>query len=137
MKNLKDAVYAKFVAVDGGGLHNSFYITIGGKLYYERAKQKATLPYAVYHIISDVPEWTFTTYFEKVRIQINLFSSSNSDGEVEDMYTALKALFDWCDLAIVGNVHLYMRRELARLSRDPEDDVWCYNVDYEIMTERI
>jgi hypothetical protein len=135
MKNLKDAIYAKFIQDNGG--HNSFYTAIGGRLYYERAKQKATLPYAVYNLISDVPDWTFTTFFERARIQFNLYSSDNSDGEVEDMYTALKDLFDWCDLTtITGNVHLYMRRELARLSRDSEDDVWDYQVDYEIMMEK-
>ena len=135
MKNLSIALTTKFTETVGG-LHNSLYLLIPNKLYKERAKQTAVLPYAVYHIVSDVPEWTFNTFFEKVRIQFDLYSDQESSSQVEDMYTALKALFDWCTLAITGNVHVYMRRELARLSRDPVDDCWAYQIDYEIMTER-
>jgi hypothetical protein len=110
---------------------------VSGKLYKERAPQTATLPYAVYHIISNVPTWTFNTFFETTRIQFNLYApSSDSSSTIEDMYTNLKALFDWCTLVISGNTHLYRRRELARLTRDPEDDCWTYNVDYELMMER-
>jgi hypothetical protein len=136
MKNLKNAIYAKFVALDGDGNRNSFYTSVSGQLYYERAKQKATLPYAVYKLITNVPDWTFTTFFEDARIQFDLYSSSNSDEEVEDMYTNLKALYDWCELVISGNTHLWMRRELARPSKDPTDDNWVYNVDYMIKMER-
>lgn len=132
MKNLTTAMLVLFSALP----HNAFYTSVSGKLYKERAPQTATLPYAVYHIISDVPTWTFTTTFENTRIQFDLYSKEESSSEVEDMYTNLKALFDWCSLTITGNVHLYMRRELARLSKDPVDDVWGYNVDYLTMMEK-
>jgi len=105
-------------------------------LYKERAKQNATLPYAVFRIIINVPEWGFTNYYEKVRIQFDLYSKENSSSQVEDMYTNLKSLFDWCTLIVSGNTCLYMRRELARLSSDPEDDYWHYVIDYEIMLEK-
>jgi len=135
MKNLKNAIYTKFTALIGAS-HNSFYSAISGKLYYERAPQDATLPYAVYTIVSDVPDWNFTNNFENVRLQFNLYSADSfDDEEVEDMYTALKALYDWCSLSITNSVLVYMRRANARLSRDPEDDNWMYSVDYEVMTE--
>lgn len=135
MKNLKTAIYTKFTELIVG-VHNSFYNAVSGKLYFERAPANAVLPYAVYHLISDVTTWNFSHDFEEVRIQVDLFSSSDSSSEVEDLYTALKALFDWCSLNITGSTCIYMRRENARLSRDPQDDNWTYNVDYQIMTEK-
>ena len=132
MKNLTTAMLVLFNATP----HNAFYTSVSGKLYKERAPQNAVLPYVVFHIISDVYECTFTSDFERIRIQFDLFSSENSSSQVEDMYTNLKALFDWATLTITENVHLYMRRELARLSKDPEEDVWRYIIDYEIMMEK-
>ena len=136
MKNLTTALMTLFNSTEGGA-HNAFYTSVSGKLYKERASQDATLPYAVYHIISNVAEYTFTTFFEKTRIQFDLYAPvSDSSSVVEDMYTNLKALFDWCTLVISDNTHLYMRRELARLSRDPTDDCWMYQIDYELFMER-
>ncbi len=132
MKNLTTSIMTLFNATP----HNAFYTSVSGQLYKERAKQNATLPYAVFHIISNVPEWGFTNYYEKVRIQFDLYSKENSSSQVEDMYTNLKSLFDWCTLTVSGNTYLYMRRELARLSRDPEDDYWAYQCDYIVFMER-
>lgn len=135
MESLKKAIYTKFTA-EVGGVHNAFYTVLAGRFYFERAPQNAVLPYAVYHLISDVPDYNFTSTFETVRIQIDLFSSSQSSTEVDSFYEKLKLLFDWCSLTVAGNVHLYMKRVLARQSQDPEDDNWTYNVDYEIMLEK-
>jgi hypothetical protein len=135
MKELSEALFTKFNEVSNGS-HHPLYDLVSGKFYKERAPQKATLPYVVYHIISIVPEWTFTTNFEKFRIQFDLFSNSNDSTQVENMYTGLRELFDWRQLVVDGYDHVYMRRELARLVRDPEDDAWEYNVDYEIYIEQ-
>lgn len=136
MDTLKTAIYTKFSATTGGS-HNTFYNAVNGKLYYERAPQDATLPYAVYSIINDDPDWTFTTFFEKITITFNLFSEDESSSEIEDMYTYLEDLFDWCSFTMADHVLVYMRREQGRLSRDPEDDTWQYGVDYLIMTESV
>ena len=133
MKNLTTALMSHFNDATAGP-HNAFWISVAGKLRKERGKQTDIPPYAVYHIISDVPTWTFNTFFETVRIQFDLYSKLESSSEIEDMYTNLKALFDWCELTITGNT--YMRRELARLTKDPTDDCWVYNVDYLVMFER-
>jgi hypothetical protein len=129
MRNLTTALMTYFNKTEGG-VHNSFWISITGKLRKEKAEQTDTLPYAVYHIISDVPSWTFSSDFEDVRIQFDLYSQLESSSQIEDMYTNLKALFDWCSLTVTGSTHLYMRRESARLTKDPEDSVWHYSVDY-------
>ena len=63
MKTLTTALMTKFTEISGG-VHNSLYILTSGKLYKERGKQNAVMPYAVYHIISNVPEWNFCSEFE-------------------------------------------------------------------------
>lgn len=136
MRNLTTALMTLFNKTEGG-VHNSFWVTVNGKLRKERAEQTDTLPYAVYHIISDTYEFTFTSDFEKTRIQFDLYSDKESSLEVETMYTQLKQLFDWCSLTIEGNTHLYMKRELARLTKDPEDDCWHYICDYELFMEKL
>jgi len=135
MSNLTTALMTHFNALSAG-VHNAFWLSIAGKLRKERGKQTDVPPYAVYHIISDVYSFTFTSDFETVRIQFDLYSKLESSSEIEDMYTNLKALFDWCELTITGNTHLYMRRELARLTKDPQDAVWTCQVDYSIMLEK-
>lgn len=135
MKNLTTALMSHFNALSAG-VHNAFWLSIAGKLRKERGLQTDVPPYAVYHIISDVPSWTFSSDFSDVRIQFDLYSKLESSSEIEDMYTNLKLLFDWCELNVVGSTHLYMRRELARLTKDPQDAVWTYNVDYTIKLEK-
>jgi len=133
MKNLTNAIYSLFTATTGG-VHNAFYTDIGGRLYKNKADQDAPLPYAVYFLVSDTPEFTFTDTFEDVLIQFNLHSESSSSSNIEDMYTHLKALYDWCSLTITDNTHLFMRRESANLITD-EDGDWQYSVTYRIMME--
>jgi len=134
MKVVSEAIFNKFNEQDQGSRH-PLYNLVSGKLYKERAPQDATLPYVVYHIISVVPDWTFNTDFEKIRIQFDLFSKTNDSTQVENMYTYLQELYDWRSLVVAGYDHVWMRRELARLVRDPEDDVWQYTVDYEVFIE--
>jgi hypothetical protein len=134
IKDLTTALMTKFTATWGGD-HNTLYNLTNGQMFKERALQEATPPYVVYHIISDVPEWNFCSDFEKVRIQFNLYSNEESSTEIENLYAALQSLFDWTTLTVTGWKHIWMKRELARLSRDPEDDDWFYTVDYEIYLE--
>jgi hypothetical protein len=136
MKTLNTAIRSRFDALDGG-VHNGLYLQTSGQLYKDRAKQDAVLPYVVYHMITDVPEWTFDTDFERVRIQFDLYSDDESSSEIEDLYTALKALYEWQTLIVEGWTHVHMKRLLARGPfRDPGDDNWTYNVDFEILIEK-
>lgn len=134
MIDIINGLYTKFTELTNGA-HNTFYNDISGRLYRELANQGTTLPYAVFHVIDQVPDITFDTNFETVRIQFDLISDSESDSEIEDMYTHLKDLYDWAELSISGYRHLEMKRELAKFSRDQETGYWVYNVDYLIYVE--
>ena len=138
MDDLTNALYAHFSELIGG-VHNSFYLAVGGRLYDTQASETAAFPYSVYTVIDDVPIWSFTTFFEDTRIQFDIFSDNNSAVEIDGIYTKLKSLFDWCQLEIANNTFLYMRRELVRRFREaePQASYWHYIIDYLVSMERI
>jgi hypothetical protein len=135
VKNLSDAIKSKFTG-------SSFSTSIGGRFYKGRAPQKPTWPYAVYFIISDVPRNTFTDRIEDVIIQFSIFSSASGSTEIEDIFTNLKSLFDFCTLAITGNTHLEMERQGASLTSGELDiaegtgEYWQYDVDYNVLMKK-
>ena len=122
---------------------SSFLSDVQSRLFKGRAPEGAQYPYAVYSIVSDVPEKTYTEAFENVLIQFSLFSSASGSTEIEDMFTHLKALYDECTLNILGGVDdfIWMKRENATLMIEDHTtpsgtvQVWHYAVDYEIMTQ--
>ncbi len=91
MLNLMTAFYTHFTETTGSpAVNNAFYSAISGRMYNTQAPETATLPYAVYQLISDTPSWNFHHYFfETLRIQVDLFSSAEDDAEIEAIYTAL------------------------------------------------
>jgi len=133
MKYLSTALMAKFRETP----HNNFYTIISGQLFKEVAKQTATKPYAIFHIISNTPDPNFTSEVEKLRIQFDLYSSEHTSDQIEDMFTYLKELFDWCLLTVSGNTFVYMKRLSANLGKDIEDDIWNLRSDFEVCIEHI
>jgi hypothetical protein len=120
----------------------ALYGKISDRLYKGHAPDGATYPYVVFMLISDVPADTFTEKLDDVLIQFSLFSSASSSGEVEDIYTALKLLYDDCSLILTPTTLIWMKRENATLmmedhtTPDGTVEVWHYAVDYNIIQQR-
>jgi len=114
--------------------HNNFYTSIGSRLYNTQAPQNAIFPFAVFTIVSNINEFTFTTSFENTLVQFSLFSTSESVQEVKDMFSHCKILFDWCELSVSGYDFLYMRRENSYLTKD-DRPAWQRIVEYRIYDE--
>ena len=135
MKNLATALYAKIAG-------SAFSTSIGGRLYQARAPQGVTWPYAVYYLISDVPRDTFTDRLEEVIVQFSIFSSSSESTEIEDAFTNLCALYDYCVLTITSATHLLMDRQGASLTSVPADteagtgEYWQYDCDFLVSLKR-
>ena len=135
MTELSTAIMTKFNATSGDpAVNNTFYTSIGGRLYNTQAPQAAIFPFAVFTEISDLYEFTFTTSFENILFQFALFSTEESVQEVENMFSYCKTLFDWCTLSPSGYTHLYMRRESSHLTKD-DRPAWMRIVEYRIMCE--
>ena len=107
---------------------------LAGSLYFTEAIQTATYPYGVYHLISDVPSWTFDSDMEGYIIQFNLYSKNSSSTEVNTAFTALTALYDDCELTVTDYTPILMWREMSLLTR--ESDIWNYTVQYRIMNQK-
>lgn len=130
MKNLTTAIYSKF---NGSALDTD----IGGRLYKAEAPDGAEFPYAVYFVLSDVPEYPGGKTIEQFWIQFSLFSSAAGSTEVEDMLTHLRTLYDDCVLTITGNTPIYfmrgnfisMRDEIATAAGTI--GVWHYVQEYD------
>ena len=135
MKNLSTGLFTKFTG-------SAFSTSIGGRLYKARAPQNPTWPYAVYYIITDVPQDTFTDKIEEALIQFSVFSQASGSTEIEDIVTNLKALFDNCSLTITGNTHIMMNRQGSSLTSIPEDTIagtgeyFQCDVEYEVTMQK-
>jgi len=136
MKALYTAIYSKFTA-EVAGAHNSFYTAIGGRLYFAEAPQGATFPYCVYSMISNTPEYFFNDeLYEEFLIQFSLFDQDSSAGDIGTNVGYLKSLFDDCSITVASYGHLLFEREMGRLLRDAENNIWHYAVDYNVILEK-
>jgi len=127
MQVLFTGIYAKF---DG----NAALKAVINGMYFTEAPQDAVMPYIVYHKISGVPDYTFTEDMENVIIQFNIFDDHSSSTTINDIYTKLTALFDWCSLTVAGWDSIYMKRELDNLNRS--NDIWNYFAQYRLEIQR-
>ncbi len=131
MQVLFEGIYDEFTGSTGAG---SLYAELGGRLHFTEAPQGQTYPYGVYHLISDVPSWTFDADMENYLIQFNLYSEESSSTDINTAFAVLTTLYDWCDLDVDGYSHIYMKRELSNLTR--ENDIWNYFIQYRLEVQK-
>ena len=127
MQVLFQGIYTKFsndVALSGA---------VTG-MYLTEAPQGTAYPYIVYHKITGTPDWTFSEDMENVIIQFNIFDDHSSSTTINDIYTKLKALYDWCSLTISGWDSIYMKRELDHLTK--ENGIWNYFVQFRLEIQK-
>ena len=116
---------------------NSFYTSIGGRYYSEKAPQRVTFPYCVGHIITIVPNDTFEEWLDKIDIQFSIYSNDGcSSIELGNIYEYLKTLFDNKLLTVSGHVHYNMDRTFANPRWIPGEEVWQYIVGYTMTIEK-
>jgi len=115
------------------GLYNKYLSNAALKavitgFYFTEAPQDAVMPYVVYHLVSNVADWTYTEDMENSLIQFSIFDDHSSSTTINDIYEKLTALFDWCVLTVEGYSHIYMKREFNILTRG--NDIWEYVIQY-------
>ena len=137
MKELQAAILGKFSALSGNpAVHNSLYLSLGGKLFYSKAKQNSTLPYGVFYFQPIVHDYLFIEEFDYVIVQFSLFDENESVSNIGDMENYLKTLFDWCTLTVSNYTFLKMERVLIRPAEWlPEDSVWQSVIQYRVSLE--
>ena len=121
MKELFTGIYSKYNG------NEALKAAITG-FYFTEAPQDAAMPYVVYNLVSNVPDWTYTEDMENSLIQFSIFDDHSSSTTINDIYEKLTALFDWCVLTIEGYSHIYMKREFNILTRG--NDIWKCVIQY-------
>lgn len=135
MKAIEEAIMNRYGQPAGA----AFKAVTPGGLYNTEAPQKAqdNGAYAVFTLIDDSPEWTFTSECEDVLMQFTLVSYDRSVIDINDMFEKLKGFLDFVKLSVAGYDSIECRRQPgANKVRDPEADAWLYMVDYRILVQK-
>jgi hypothetical protein len=103
-------------------------------LYLTEAPQGTAYPYVVYHLISNVPNWTFTEDMENILIQFSIFDNNSSATTILSIFEKLKTLYDWCVLTVENYNSIYCKREFDILTR--ENDIWKLDVQYRMEIQK-
>ncbi len=109
-------------------------------MYKSQAPENTEFPYAVYRVVTNTPERTFSEDYENTTIQFSLFSIASGTTEIEGMFTNLKTLYDEQSFSITGSTLIWMRRATTvfnvedHITPNGTQRVWAYHVDFEIMT---
>jgi len=137
MKALTKAIYGKLTG-------SALEAYIPGRLYKGRALPGTEYPYVEYGVATGDPEYTFSDTFENVVIQFDIYSAEAGSTQVEDIYTALTALYDDCALSPTSETLVHMRRSNYNLISEEHStptpnsfqQVWHYSIDYDILIQR-
>lgn len=132
MKKLTTAIFGQMSG-------SAFGTAIGNRLFKGQAPDGTEYPYSVYQLVTNSPERTFTEDFENTTIQFSLFSTASGTTEIENMFSALKALYDEQPLTITGSTLVWMRRATTVFNVEDHTTptgtqrAWSYKVDFEIL----
>ena len=133
MKQLFTGIYSKFTT----GVP-TIYTNLSGRLRLHEAKQEELLPYCVYYMIGDSPDYYFGAErtFSTI-IQFSIFNEDRSSENCCTYFDNLTALYDECTLTVTGYTFLRMERTWAYLLRDEVAGVWQYTIQYRVTLEKL
>ena len=105
--------------------------SIPGGLFFEMAPQGATLPFAVYSMITSVPDYYLGGMsFELVQIQFDIYADTNVKRLTAQ--SALTSLYDDARPTVTGYTSIIMERSNVQLLRDgDQDQIFRAIVEYE------
>ena len=126
-----------------GGIQNSFWTDINGRLFDTEAPDNTEMPFAVYFIVSDVNEDTFTEETHEVHIQFSLFSDKSSSAEIKDMETHLATMLKDKVFTVSGWTVVTTRRVMASGPQVTKADVeagtgryWQTDIDFQLTVSK-
>lgn len=132
MKQLYAAIMTKFST----GVP-AIYTNLGGRLRLHEAEQDEALPYAVYYIIGDAPDYYFGDQVNfSTTLQFSIFDDNASAENISTYFDNLTALYDECTLTVATYGFLRMERTWAYPLRDEEEAVWQYTIQYRVTMEK-
>jgi len=107
--NLYEAFKAKFTDAPDG-ITNGLYDALQGRMYEDEAEAGASLPYAVFSIITSPKDRTFTEEYRDSLLQLDLFSDmSFGSAIIKNIYYQASILYDECAMDITGSTLVWCR----------------------------
>ena len=103
-------------------------------MYLTEAPQGTAYPYIVYHLISNIADWTYTEDMENSLIQFSIFDDHSSSKTILDIFEKLKTCFDWTVLTVAGYNSIYCKREFNILTRD--NSIWNLSCQYRMEIQK-
>jgi len=103
-------------------------------MYLTEAPQTAVMPYIVYHLISNVADWTYTEDMENSLIQFSIYDNNSSSVNILSIFEKLKTCYDWVVLTVTGYSSIYVKREFNILTR--ENSIWKMDVQFRTEIQR-
>jgi hypothetical protein len=137
MNVVKTGIYNLFTATSGSpAVHNSFYLGVGGRLYYDKAPQDVSFPYAVWGIITDTDSINFSSDKNEFVIQFDIFSDTATSEEIGNLQVYLKSLYHKSSPSITGYRVVHIRRTSSRGPfRDLDYEWWLYQARFILKIE--
>jgi hypothetical protein len=140
---MKNTITGLMTLFNSGG---TFYNDVAGRLFYSVAPAGTTLsdgPYAVFFVVSNVDDDTFSENQATLYIQFSLYSGTSSPAEILDMDTHLTAMLKDKTFAVSGATVVHSHRLQGNgptwTKADMElgtEGYWSLDVDYEIYINR-
>ena len=115
----------------------AIYTNLAGRLRLHEAEQDEALPYAVYYMIGDAPDYYFgEQLLHSTTLQFTIFADDASSENICTYFDNLTALYDECTLTVATYGFLRMERTWAYLLRDAEEAIWQYVIQYRVTMEK-
>lgn len=129
IRELATAIRQKFVS------STQLYSLLSGGLWFQRAPQNATYPYATLYIIAaDKEEYMGgpDDCMRRVQLQISIFSDVTDGGEqIALLAEKFNEAFDWCELWIHGYASVKLENTVTGPITNI-DDIWQAVLNYEV-----
>lgn len=127
MKQLFNGIYAIYNA--GGDFATN---TTG--LYLFEAPQGTAYPYATYKLVSGSVEHFFDGLeVEEPLVQFDIYDEDTDSSTIGGIYDDLKTMFDDALISVTGYGRVLFSRTSHTVLRHPEDNIWQYSADYEVI----
>lgn len=129
---LEQAIMTYFDA-ETGGSHNSAYTSVGGRFYNTEAEQNCDMPYIVFLVFTNTPDYYFQEILEDFFVQFSIYS--NTPLETDTILKYLTDLFDNAALTISDGTCLICQRQSTRSFPDIANRVFQASADYFIKVQ--
>lgn len=126
MESLFKAIYTKYAA------DAPLVAALTGGMRLAKVADKTTPPYAVYDMVSNVPEWTFDgTTIERARIQFSIVAADLET--LNDCAKKLMACFDMGVLDFPDDDYATVGLIREGCNQIVTEDFYVYTIDYRMM----